>query len=121
MKRILYVEDDQINQLILRKYLQHTYTVVMASSSKEALECLENEAFDLVLLDINLGPDEMNGIELLKHIRASQKYKGTLPFFAISAYSDKDDIDQLLEAGFDHFHPKPFEREKLMQQLEAVL
>lgn len=120
MNRILYIEDDKINQLIMGKYLQTLYDVTMVSSSKEAISTMEGEDFDLVLLDINLGPDELNGIELLQRFRKLPKLSD-LPFMAISAYTDDEDIQQLFNAGFDHFHPKPFERERLMEQIRSIL
>ena len=120
MKRILYIEDDKINQLIMGKYLQSLYDVTMASSSHKAIESMGDVDFDLVLLDINLGPDELNGIELLARFKKEPKFSD-LPFMAISAYTDEDDIKQLLNAGFDHFHPKPFERKKLMTQIKDIL
>ena len=66
-KRILVVDDDTMNLKRTKMILEKYYDVLLAESGKEALEMLETELVDLVLLDIAMP--QMNGIETFKHIK----------------------------------------------------
>lgn len=103
--KILYVEDDRINAMIMKKILEERHEVALALTSDEAIRVIEQEAFDLYLLDINLGHPEVSGLELCQMIR--QQKNGPQRIIAVTAYSEPEDRSRFLEAGFDYYFSKP--------------
>ena len=76
-KKILLVEDDFLNRRLSKKVLlENEYLVFEAKNTKEAIEIITKENIDLVILDINLGENEQDGIALAQRI----KEKHTVPF-----------------------------------------
>ncbi|MDP4827059.1 MAG: response regulator [Flavobacteriales bacterium] len=120
MKRALYVEDDMINRLIMAKYLINDFIVDTASSSTECFLQIERNTYDVILLDINLGHNDIDGITLMKQIRKLNLHRKVI-FGAITAYVDTNDKSAILNAGFDLFHPKPIDRTKLILELNTLL
>ena len=114
MRNILLVEDDRINSLMVRRLLEKkNHTVTDASNGIEALECFENAAFDLVLMDIQMP--EMNGIEAIREIRKPERFgsKSGVCAIALTAYAMAGDRERFLEAGFNEYLPKPVDMEDL--------
>lgn len=120
MKRALYVEDDMINRLIMEKYLINDFIVDTASSSSECFSRMEQNTYDVILLDINLGHNDIDGITLMKQIRKMNSQRKVV-FGAITAYVDPNDKNAIINAGFDLFHPKPIDRVKLISELNSLL
>ena len=67
-KKILYVEDDEINAFIMRRYLDN-WDVVLARDAEAALELAQETYFPVVLLDINLGESKMTGTQAMKVLK----------------------------------------------------
>jgi len=101
MKKVLLVEDDPfIRDLTTVKLTDNQYEVVAAATGEDALSYFDGEVPDVVLLDLDL-PD-MNGLEILSTIRATQKL-ATLPVIIFSNNDDKDTrakAEALSIAGF---------------------
>ena len=110
-RRILVVEDELINQELLKLMLSDTYEVTVAGTGAEALEEIEthSDTLSLILLDLNL-PD-LNGLEVLRRIRADSRY-ARLPVIVMTA--EKDAEVESLSLGAIDFIPKPYPQQKVV-------
>jgi two-component system phosphate regulon response regulator PhoB len=118
-QRILLIEDEEdIRDLVEISLKKEGYKVVSAVLGKEGLELLENQNFDLVLLDWML-PDQ-SGIEVLRKIKSLQEKK-YIPVIMVTAKTETEDVVMGLEAGADDYISKPFELEVLRVRVKAVL
>jgi CheY-like chemotaxis protein len=119
--RILVAEDNAINRLVVVLLLEMAKcSVVVAVNGKEALATLEREAFDLVLMDVQMPI--VDGLEATALIRAKEKATGRhLPIVAMTAHAMKGDRERCLEAGMDAYVPKPIEQKDLFSAMWAVL
>jgi len=118
-KKILVVEDNDRNRRLLKILLQaRGYVVVEASSGKEALEYLEAQKPDLILMDIQLP--NMDGLTLTKQIKSDEKTKD-IPIVAVTAYAMKGDKERILEAGCNAYLSKPINTQELPQLIADIL
>ena len=110
-RRILLVEDEPINQEILRAYLEDSYEILVAPSGAEALELLhaQYETLSLILLDLNL-PD-IHGLELLRRIKEDSR-SSRLSVIVMTADSEAE-VDSLTLGAID-FIPKPYPQQKVV-------
>ena len=115
--RVLVAEDNAVNQQVavgMLKRAGHHPTV--AGNGREALALLEREAFDLVLMDVQMP--ELDGFETTVAIRDRERVSGGhLPIVALTAHAMKGDAERCLAAGMDAYLAKPLE----MLQLRGVL
>lgn len=116
--KILYVEDDQINAVIMRKILASAHRVDIALTAEEALNAIENGQYDLYLLDINLGHPEISGLEICQMIR--DQFPEEKKVIAVTAYSEPEDKDRFLKAGFDYYFSKPVHFQNLRQFINTL-
>ena len=112
-KKILVVEDDEINRKVMNLQLQNYYQIDLAPDGKKAVELFSENNYDLILMDINLGIGP-NGIEVMKEIRKTDKGKN-IPAIAITAYADFGDRRAFLSAGFDNYIAKPYQSDDLLR------
>jgi CheY-like chemotaxis protein len=117
--KILLVEDNEINAFVLSKFLKD-YTLLHATNGKEVFNILANHKVTLVLMDINLGDPDMDGIQVLKEIRKNPDY-GHTKVFAVTSYALKGDRERFLEDGFDDYMSKPIDRLALIEKIEEIL
>jgi CheY-like chemotaxis protein len=143
--RILLAEDNAINQRVATGTLQKRgHTVVVASNGKEALAALEKEAFDLLLIDVQMP--EMDGFEVTRAIREkenrvrsqfspqssvlSRPESGVrtpdsglfhLPIVAMTAHALKGDRERCLEAGMDGYVSKPLQARHLFEVIAGLV
>ena len=118
MNKILYVEDDEINAFIMRRYLDH-WDVVLARDAEAALELAQQTHFPIVLLDINLGESKMTGTQAMKVLKNTPGYDKTT-FVAVTAYAMPEDRERFLDEGFDEYFSKPVNYEKLIEYIEEI-
>ncbi|MES2764968.1 MAG: response regulator [Bacteroidota bacterium] len=118
--QILMVEDDPVVSFHMKKILSQDYTVHHASSYDKAFDFLEQGSFDLILLDINLGPDSLSGVELLGHIRDDERFDD-VKIFAVTSEPLHEVKENFLVGGFDRYISKPVEKEDLIRAIEEVL
>jgi CheY-like chemotaxis protein/HPt (histidine-containing phosphotransfer) domain-containing protein len=96
------------------------YKVKVASGGVEALDCLQQHDFDLVLMDVHMPG--MNGLETTEAIRRNEQgSKRRLPIVALTAYSSPDDVRNCLHAGMDGHIAKPLNPVVLEQTLRQFL
>jgi two-component system sensor histidine kinase/response regulator len=114
---LLVVDDDELNRKMFSRLLKRKdYNVETANSGKEALELIENNSFDLILLDIVMP--EINGIEILKIIR--EKYTMTqLPIIMVTARDEVEGIVSCLELGANDYVTKPINLAIVTARIEA--
>jgi len=116
---ILAVDDEEhILELIEYNLMQKGFEVLKAGSGKEALDVLEKEHVDLVLLDIMM--DGMDGMEVLSCIRNKEELH-SLPVILLTAKGDEMDKVSGLDSGADDYIPKPFGVLELAARIKAVL
>jgi PAS domain S-box-containing protein len=119
-RQLLLAEDDGVNQKVAQRILEKLgYQVKVAQNGKEALQFLQAESFDLVLMDIKMPI--MDGIEATKQIRNSNLKTKDIPLIALTAYAMKGECENFLEAGMDDYIPKPVDRDKLESTLKKNL
>jgi PAS domain S-box-containing protein len=117
---ILLAEDNPVNQLVALRLLEkHGHTVVVAANGKKALEALENEGFDLILMDVQMP--ELSGLEATLTIREKEKTTGKhIPIVAMTAHAMKGDEERFLASGMDSYLTKPLRTETLLSLLDEV-
>ena len=117
---ILYVEDDEINGFVIQSMLREHYAVRVVMTPAEALAAVAETAYPLILMDINLGEDEIDGVELTRRIRALPTYEG-VPVFAVTAFAMPGDEARFLASGFDRYFAKPVQKPSLLTGLSEYL
>ncbi|MCI5148294.1 MAG: response regulator, partial [Candidatus Electrothrix sp. MAN1_4] len=118
-KRILLVDDDMRNVFALAKVLRDRGMItIKAEDGIRALEILDQEEVDLVLMDIMMPI--MDGYETIKNIREQPQYDD-LPVIALTAKAMQDDRRRCLEAGANDYLAKPVEPERLLALLRLWL
>ena len=118
--RILLAEDNAVNrELTTRILAKRGHTVAVAANGKLALEALETQAFDLVLMDVQMP--EMDGFEATAAIRKREDSTGThIPIIAMTAHAMKGDRERCLAAGMDSYISKPVKADELLKLAEAM-
>jgi len=117
--RILVVDDNEMNRDMLSRRLQRRgFDTAIAINGRDALNVLEAEPFDLVLLDIMMP--EMDGYEVLQHLKASEALRH-LPVIMISARDDIESVVRCIELGAEDHLPKPFNATLLGARIGASL
>ena len=111
-KRILVVDDDNMNLTRTRIILGKDYDVLLADSGMEALVKLKNEKADMVLLDIDMPG--MNGIETFERMKASA-YEIPVIFLTASGY--EDDVKRAIDLGAVNYLKKPFFPQELLKRV----
>jgi len=115
--RVLVVDDDVRLYELIRSFLeQNDVGPAHAPNGRRALELLEREAFDAVLLDVMMP--ELDGLAVLKRLRARWP---ALPVLMLTAKGDETDRVVGLELGADDYLTKPFSPRELLARLRAVL
>ena len=117
---ILYVEDNKVNAMVMDKMLSKEHSqVTIADNGSDALEIVQNDMPDLILLDINLGKNQMDGCELLKKIQKLPEHKDT-PVFAVTAYAMPGDEQHFINIGFDQYFSKPINFPALLSEIKKI-
>jgi CheY-like chemotaxis protein len=119
--RILVTEDNPVNQLLAVRLLQKAgHSTVVADHGQEALDALEREPFDVVLMDIQMPV--MDGFQTTARIRAREQETGQhLPIVAMTAHAMKGDRERCFEAGMDAYVAKPLQTEDLFSAIAAAV
>ncbi len=117
--KILVVDDDYDARRILCTILEgEGFEPYEATNVEEAIEVLENNEIDLVLLDIRLGSE--SGFELCRKIRLNDSLYG-IPIIAISVSQNEEDIVTAIESGASDFLSKPISHAILIAKIKAIL
>jgi two-component system sensor histidine kinase/response regulator len=121
--RVLVAEDDEPNQLVLRIMLERRgYSVRIVANGRLVLAALDEESFDLLLLDVRMP--EMDGWQVAKSLRSGERENPgcrRLPIIALTAMAQKSDRDRCMQAGMDEYLSKPLHAADLYATLDRVL
>lgn len=115
---ILLVEDDLVNQAVISRIIRESgHNILVANNGIEALEILEGETMDLILMDIQMP--KMDGLEATRRIREKEAETGTYtPIVAITAYALEGDRDKFLAGGMDGYISKPIQIDTFLATIE---
>jgi CheY-like chemotaxis protein len=117
--RLLIVDDNEINRDVLARRLgRQGYTTAAAENGRKALEMVQTQKFDLLLLDIMMP--ELNGYEVLRHLKADSQLRD-IPVIMISALDDMASIVRCIKLGAEDYLPKPFDPVLLRARIGASL
>ncbi|WP_026999987.1 response regulator [Eisenibacter elegans] len=119
-KKILIAEDSSVIQNIAAKVLSfQQYSITPAKNGKEVLKKLENEYFDVILMDINMP--QMDGMECARQIRAlSDEKKAAIPIVAITGNAKNYSMEDFKEAGIHEYVPKPIDFDRLVELVKQL-
>ena len=121
--RILVAEDDEPNQQVFRMMLERRgYSVRIVANGRQALAALDEESFDLLLLDVRMP--EMDGWQVVESLRRGEGENpgcGRLPVIALTAMAQKSHRDRCMQAGMDEYLSKPLRAAELYATLDRVL
>ncbi len=117
--KLLIVEDDFENQKFLQIFLKRKFTLQICDSSETFYEKLNEDKFDIILMDISLR-GKKDGLQLTRELREKDEYKN-LPIVGLSAHAFQRDKDNAYNAGVDIFLTKPVQNDVLMDTLIKTL
>ncbi len=118
MKKILIVEDNELNIDLLIQLLEDEYELVTASDGEQGLELAQQTLPDLILMDMSLPV--MDGYEATRRIKAIPKLS-QVPVIGLSAHAMSGDADKARAAGCDDYLTKPLDNDLLFEKLEHFL
>ena len=117
MVRLLVVDDDKNTRIYMRAFLEGAgYEVLLATDGKEALEVMDREHVDLVVLDVMMP--RMNGYDFARTLRSAEE---NLPILMVSAKQLPRDKHMGFEAGTDDYITKPIDEEEMLFRIKALL
>jgi len=117
-RKVLVAEDDQVSRMAVVLFLQRFGCQVGAvEDGMQALKALQSEAFDLVLMDVEMPG--MNGLDTTRAIRRGEAgaHNAAIPIIALTARAMAGDRERCLEAGMDDYLAKPVDLESLLEKL----
>jgi signal transduction histidine kinase/CheY-like chemotaxis protein len=113
---VLVVEDNPVNQLVVKGLLsKHGYQVFSASNGVQAIEALEQQSFDLILMDCQMPI--MDGFEATRHIRNLPSTVASVPIIAVTANAMSEDRHLCLEVGMNDYLCKPIDAQILNRKI----
>jgi CheY-like chemotaxis protein len=117
----LVAEDNEVNRRLITRLLEKRgHRVLLARNGLEALEALEKQSFDIVLMDGQMP--ELDGFEATKRIREKEKMSGNhVPIIALTALAMQGDQERCLASGMDGYVTKPVKLEELFSVIEKVV
>ena len=117
MRKILIIDDQPGIRLLLNEvFKKEGYTPLLAANGMEALKIFEEELIDCVLLDMKIPG--MNGLEILKHLKAKNK---RIPVIMMTAYGEQELIDEAMKLGASNYFTKPFNIFEVLEEVNEIL
>lgn len=117
---VLFIEDDRMNRRVVKDMLDVAgATMAEAESAEEGLQALDEQHFDMLLVDLRMPG--MDGITAIKHIRARGDAKGSVPIIVITADTALDLRERCLQAGADEVLFKPVAMDALFEAMGRIL
>jgi signal transduction histidine kinase/CheY-like chemotaxis protein len=119
--QVLLAEDNKVNQRVAQRFLERLgHHVTLANDGREAVELWQRQAFDLVLMDVQMP--EMDGFEAVATIREAELGRGTrTPVIALTAHAMSGDRERCLAAGMDGYLTKPVKLAQLVDAIDGVV
>ena len=118
MKKILVIEDNEMNQdLILRRLKKKGFEVLLAVDGEEGLKMIRESTPDLILLDMSIP--KKDGWTVAKECKEDPALEG-IPIIALTAHAMQGDREKALAAGCDEYESKPIEFKQLMVKIDRL-
>jgi two-component system sensor histidine kinase RpfC len=118
--RILIAEDNRTNRKVVGKILERAgHSVHLVEDGEQALDAMEAERFDLVLMDVNMP--NMSGLEVAKFYRFAHLGEPHLPIVALTADATPESRERCAEAGMDAHITKPVDAARLLDLIERLV
>jgi CheY-like chemotaxis protein len=117
--RLLLVEDNEMSRdMLSRRLMKHGYEVMVAADGSEALQRIDTDRPDLILID--LGLPGMDGWEVTRRLRARAETQH-IPIIALTAHAMAGDRERALSVGCNDYDIKPVNLARLESKIEALL
>jgi signal transduction histidine kinase/AmiR/NasT family two-component response regulator/HPt (histidine-containing phosphotransfer) domain-containing protein len=119
--QILVAEDNEVNRIVLVRELENLgYNVVGVTNGFEAVQAVNQGAFNLVLMDCQMP--ELDGYDATRRIREAERPSSShIPVIAVTAFAMKEELGRCLEAGMDDYLSKPFREEDVEEVVDRWL
>lgn len=119
-KKVLIAEDSSVIQNIAKKVLEfQNFEISAAKNGKEVLKKLEDNSFDVILMDINMP--QMDGMECARQIRALEDaQKAAIPIIAITGNAQNYSMEDFKAAGINEYLPKPINFDSLIEMVRKM-
>ncbi len=119
MKRILVVEDNEINMKLCREIIRYGgYEMIEARDGNEAIEKAMKEMPNLICMDIQLPG--MDGVTAMKKMKEYPELKD-IPVIALTSYAMPGDKERFLSEGFDDYISKPMKVQEVLETIKKYL
>jgi CheY-like chemotaxis protein len=116
-KKVLIIDDSSVNNVLLENVLEdQNYEVLISFRGDEALELINKEHPDIILLDIMMPG--MDGYKILEELKSKEPTKD-IPVIMVSAKSDSLDIDKAMELGASDYIVKPINIKTIIEKIQA--
>ena len=119
MKKILLIEDNELNRdMLSRRLRKRGYEVVTAVDGETGIAMAQADAPALILMDVTLPG--IDGLEATRRLKAAPQTRH-IPIVALTAHTMASDRDKTLAVGCDDFDTKPIELPRLLGKIESLL
>jgi CheY-like chemotaxis protein len=119
MKKVLLVEDNEMNRdMLSRRLARRGFEVVFAVNGKEGVDLAHSEKPDIILMDMSLPV--MDGWEATRCVKSDDATR-SVPVIGLTAHAMSGDREKAMEAGCDDYDTKPVEIERLIGKMERLL
>ena len=112
--KILYVEDNQINRLVMERSIQKYAEIVTEENGFKAMDLIKENDFDIILIDLNLADPEIDGFGVLDYIKENDVPAITA---AVTAFTTDEWKDKCMEEGFHLYFPKPVDIDNMWSEI----
>ncbi|MDH5556319.1 MAG: response regulator [Alphaproteobacteria bacterium] len=118
MKRILVVEDNEMNRdMLCRRLARKGFTILTAADGEQGINVAMAEMPDVIIMDLSLP--RIDGWEACRRLKANQS-TSAIPVIALTAHAMSTDKDKALAAGCDDFDTKPVDFARLLEKIEKA-
>ncbi len=119
MKKVLLVEDNEMNRdMLSRRLIRRGFEVVFAVDGKQAVDLARSEKPDIILMDMSLPV--MDGWQATRCVKSDDATR-SVPVIGLTAHAMSGDREKAIEAGCDDYDTKPVEIERLIGKMERLL
>jgi two-component system, cell cycle response regulator DivK len=119
MKKILLIEDNEMNRdMLSRRLVRNGFEVVIAVDGAQGIAMAQSERPDLILMDMSLPV--IDGWEATRRVRTIEA-TSAIPIIALTAHAMSGDREKAIEAGCDDYDTKPIELPRLLEKINALL
>jgi two-component system, cell cycle response regulator DivK len=119
MKKVLLVEDNEMNRdMLSRRLIRRGFEVIFAIDGQQGLDLAKSERPDIILMDMSLPV--IDGWEATRRVKADDTTR-SVPVIGLTAHAMSGDREKALEAGCDDYDTKPVELERLIGKIEKLI